>query len=935
MSLVCAQCSRVNPAEASYCFYDGAALAGRAGGPINAGSAPFANHFVFPNGLACRNFDQLANACQQHWSAAIDLLRQGFLGSFFGGMGRVDLAMAAGEAAKFPDLDRGLDQLLAKLPTQSLQNPKLQAEPSEVNLGQLKIGENRASEMHLTNLGMRLLYGTVTTDCKWLALGDAPGHPTKMFQFGAEAIIPVQVRGQHLRAGSKPIEGQLVIDSNGGTSTVTVRADVPITPFPGGPFDGAITPRQIAEKAKAQTKEAVPFFEHGDIAKWYAANGWAYPVQGPIMSGVGSIQQFFEALGVAKPPKVEFRPKTLDLQGAVGETVHASIDVTTADRKVVYGWATSEQPWIEVGKTKIGGKTATIPIAIKIPKPCPPTLETTINVVGNGNQKLAIPVKVAVAGGKSGVILERPEEYVTLEEVVEEAEETPVVLEVIEEAPAPPPALLPAAAFAFDEPAGAPPPVAPFVVAAAAPTWPAPHQLAQDPAVPAPPAGLPMPMRLAMHIAPLAVLGVCLFVLLVHDVFFASAAKLHVGAGEDETGTIDENPLLKLVFDEGKLGADYTDSMNFAVHKLDPSNANAASVKLNFYPNGFGNSIVAKIDGKDAAFGETGKWARGFEKGGKPAGKHPGGKTRTFEFSKEGVNVTQTVTIEPGDPIEVRPGEFKRFLSTCLVRYKVHNIDKRSHRFGLRILMDTCIGDNDGVPFTLPGVNELVTTSKDFRDASVPDFVQVLENPDLRNPGIVLQLNLRVGKELEAPNRFLLTKYPVNNVTPDKKILNKWDVDIRPFGDDSCVVIYWKEQDMKPNQVRELGFTYGVGNVSSSDSKLGVTVGGAAQVDSELTVVALVADQAAKNATLALKDGLTLIDPSTRTQAVPSSRPDGDGKIRPVPITWRMRATSAGGHNIVVRTDSGLSQRAASPSLCGRCSTETAETQTLSRRSPP
>ena len=29
----------------------------------------------------------------------------------FGGLGRVDLAMAAQEAAKFPDTDRGLDQL--------------------------------------------------------------------------------------------------------------------------------------------------------------------------------------------------------------------------------------------------------------------------------------------------------------------------------------------------------------------------------------------------------------------------------------------------------------------------------------------------------------------------------------------------------------------------------------------------------------------------------------------------------------------------------------------------------------------------------------------------------------------------------------------------------------------------------------------------------
>src|SRR5262249_39103903 len=153
-----------------YCYHDGAALAGRAGGPVNAGSAPFPSPFVFPDGLACRNFDQLAVACNQHWREAADLLKQGFLGSFLGNMGRIDLARAAQEAASFPDTDRGLDQLLAKLPTQAVQSPRLKAEPTEINLGQLRAGTDRATELHLSNLGMRLLYGSVATNCKWLTL---------------------------------------------------------------------------------------------------------------------------------------------------------------------------------------------------------------------------------------------------------------------------------------------------------------------------------------------------------------------------------------------------------------------------------------------------------------------------------------------------------------------------------------------------------------------------------------------------------------------------------------------------------------------------------------------------------------------------------------------------------------------------------------------
>src|SRR5438105_1482742 len=132
MSLTCVKCSRVNPPDAVYCYHDGFALnghGGRGAGPVAVGAQQFANPFVFPSGRTCRSFDELATACQEDWDSAKDLLGQGFFGSFFGGMGRADLARAADEAKKFGDLDRGLDLLLDKLPTQVLQEPKLRVDP--------------------------------------------------------------------------------------------------------------------------------------------------------------------------------------------------------------------------------------------------------------------------------------------------------------------------------------------------------------------------------------------------------------------------------------------------------------------------------------------------------------------------------------------------------------------------------------------------------------------------------------------------------------------------------------------------------------------------------------------------------------------------------------------------------------------------------------
>ena len=69
MAQVCSKCSRVNPPDAAYCYWDGAVLEGHHGngGAIAIGSRPFPSQFVFPSGQVCRNFDQLAMSCQQNW----------------------------------------------------------------------------------------------------------------------------------------------------------------------------------------------------------------------------------------------------------------------------------------------------------------------------------------------------------------------------------------------------------------------------------------------------------------------------------------------------------------------------------------------------------------------------------------------------------------------------------------------------------------------------------------------------------------------------------------------------------------------------------------------------------------------------------------------------------------------------------------------------
>ena len=387
MSLVCDRCRRVNPDEAYYCYFDGASLAGRAtSGPINLGTQPFPSPYVFPSGISARNFDQLAMACRKSWKEAIEMLREGYLASFFGSIGRVDLARAAQESAKFPEIHRGLDELLGKLPTQVLEAPKLHVEPTDMNLGQMAVGGERTIELQLANHGMRLIFGSVTSEVPWLTIGKGTGRPSRILEFIDDLRVPVQVRGQNLRARTKPQEGRIVLDTNAGKVTVLIRVEVPPVPFAGGVLAGSLSPRQLAEKAKANPAEAAPHFESGAVSRWFVANGLQYPVQGPTAPGMAGVQQFFEALGLAKPPKIDFAPSPIHFSGDPGQTFETTLEVSTPDKKLVYAYLSSEEPWIE-GTPKPAGRTCAIAVKVTLPPRPGETLTPKVAVHANGNRR--------------------------------------------------------------------------------------------------------------------------------------------------------------------------------------------------------------------------------------------------------------------------------------------------------------------------------------------------------------------------------------------------------------------------------------------------------------------------------------------------------------------------------------------------------------------
>ena len=242
MAITCPQCTHTNPAGAKYCFFDGYSLSSAAQeGPVDPGSRPFPHPFVFPSGGQCENFDQLALGCQKDWDSARELLQSGAFDSFLGGMGRADLAMAAKEAVKFPDLDRGLDQFISRLPSQAVPAPRLQIEPVEIRLDSQPVGKDGGFIVKMHNMGARLLYGSVVVRLRLAATGRTdrrgpqadPVHQRWPAE-GRRARPASAGRGEHARRQADLRDQRR--QRRGRSSSI----DVPVVPFSEGVLAGSI-----------------------------------------------------------------------------------------------------------------------------------------------------------------------------------------------------------------------------------------------------------------------------------------------------------------------------------------------------------------------------------------------------------------------------------------------------------------------------------------------------------------------------------------------------------------------------------------------------------------------------------------------------------------------------------------------------------------------
>lgn len=148
---------------------------------------------------------------------------------------------------------------------------------------------------------------------------------------------------------------------------------------------------------------------------------------------------------------------------------------------------------------------------------------------------------------------------------------------------------------------------------------------------------------------------------------------------------------------------------------------------------------------------------------------------------------------------------------TARIAYTVENVGDTAHQVGVRVVLDTMLGANDGAPFRV-GERAIVTDTV-YQSQDLPDFWQAFDS--VSNPRVIGQGTLR-GPGISTPDRVYFTNWGALADGP-------WDFSFNPGRDftrlgefdlDSAMALFWNPAPLAPGERREYVTHYGMGGIS-------------------------------------------------------------------------------------------------------------------------
>lgn len=166
---------------------------------------------------------------------------------------------------------------------------------------------------------------------------------------------------------------------------------------------------------------------------------------------------------------------------------------------------------------------------------------------------------------------------------------------------------------------------------------------------------------------------------------------------------------------------------------------------------------------------------------------------------------------------------------TAEIRYIIENVSDAPSEIGLRILLDTMLGANDGAPFRVG--EQAILTDTTFSADELPDFWQAFDS--LTEPRVIGQGTFR-GAGITTPDRVYLSNW---GALAD----GVWDFSFVPGRDftrlgefnelDSAMALYWDPVIYQPGERREYVTQYGLGGISIVRGALSLGITSPASID--------------------------------------------------------------------------------------------------------
>lgn len=251
-------------------------------------------------------------------------------------------------------------------------------------------------------------------------------------------------------------------------------------------------------------------------------------------------------------------------------------------------------------------------------------------------------------------------------------------------------------------------------------------------------------------------------------------------------------------------------------------------------------------------------------------------------------------------------------LDTAQIEYVIKNDGAVEREVGLRIVLDTMLGANDGAPFRVR--EEAVLTDRMFQGEEVPQFWQAFDS--LSDPQVMAQGTLR-GPAGGAPDRVYFSNWGSLADSP-------WEFDFQPGRDfvrkgefelDSALALFWDPIKMLPGQELRCVTYYGMGGITIAPGKLSLGVTAPAEIvanpkkPATFEVIAYIENTGEGEAldvaaSITLPAGYEVIE-GAPVRKVGNISVNGSTQVR-----WRVAAVNAqiGTANIIVRVEAKNSE---------------------------